>query len=79
MPIDEVDDLVDAEMPKGSWDTIGGLLLDEVGGVPEEGESAEVEGFRLTALVVEGRRIERLRIERLDPLPVNAPEPEEGA
>ena len=79
MPIDEVDDLVDAEMPKGSWDTIGGLLLDEVGGVPEEGESAEVEGFRLTALVVEGRRIERLRIERLDQLPVNAPEPEEGA
>ena len=79
MQIDEVDDLVDAEMPKGSWDTIGGLLLDEVGGVPEEGESAEVAGFRLTALVVDGRRIERLRIERLDPLPVEEPEQEEGA
>jgi CBS domain containing-hemolysin-like protein len=79
MQIDEVDDLVEAEMPKGSWDTIGGLLLDEVGGVPEEGESAEVAGFRLTALVVDGRRIERLRIERLDPLPVEEPEQEEGA
>jgi CBS domain containing-hemolysin-like protein len=79
MQIDEVDDLVDAEMPKGSWDTIGGLLLDEVGGVPEEGESAEVAGFRLTALVVDGRRIERLRIERLDPLPVEEPEQQEGA
>ena len=79
MPIDEVDDLVGAEMPKGSWDTIGGLLLDEVGGVPEEGESAEIEGFRLTALVVEGRRIERLRIERLDPLPIEGSEPQGGA
>ena len=79
MPIDEVDDLVDAEMPKGSWDTIGGLLLDEVGGVPEEGESAEVAGFRLTAQVVDGRRIERLRIERLEPLDDVRPEQEDGA
>ncbi len=79
MPIDEVDDLLDAEMPKGSWDTIGGLLLDEVGGVPEEGESAEVAGFRLTAQVVDGRRIERLRIERLVPLLAQEPEQEDGA
>ena len=79
MPIDEVDDLLDAEMPKGSWDTIGGLLLDEVGGVPEEGESAEVAGFRLTAQVVDGRRIERLRIERLDPLLAEGPEQGDGA
>jgi len=67
MPIDEVDDLVGSEMPKGSWDTIGGLLLDEVGGVPEEGESAEVDGFRLTVLVMDGRRVERVRVERIDP------------
>ena len=79
LPIDEVDDLLDAEMPKGSWDTIGGLLLDEVGGVPEEGESAEVAGFRLTAQVVDGRRIERLRIERLDPLLAEGPEQGDGA
>jgi len=62
-----VDDLVGSEMPKGSWDTIGGLLLDEVGGVPEEGESAEVDGFRLTVLVMDGRRVERVRVERIDP------------
>ena len=46
---------------------IGGLLLDEVGGVPEEGESAEVDGFRLTVLVMDGRRVERVRVERIDP------------
>jgi CBS domain containing-hemolysin-like protein len=66
MSIDEVDDLLDAELPKGSWDTIGGLLLDLVGGVPEDGEAAEVDGFRLVAAQVDGRRVERVRIERLE-------------
>jgi len=35
--------------------------------VPEEGESAEVDGFRLTVLVMDGRRVERVRVERIDP------------
>jgi CBS domain containing-hemolysin-like protein len=66
MSIDEVDDLLDAELPKGGWDTIGGLLLDLVGGVPTDGEAAEVDGFRLVAARVDGRRVERVRIERLE-------------
>ena len=67
MAIDEVDDLLGTVLPKGSWDTIGGLLLDLVGGVPETGEAAEVDGFRLSAEQVDGRRVERVRIERLAP------------
>lgn len=66
--IDDVDDLLDAELPKGSWDTIGGLVLDLAGGVPEQGQSVAVEGFTLTAERVEGRRIERVRIEATAPI-----------
>ena len=40
---------------------------EDVLGVPEEGESAEVDGFRLTVLVMDGRRVERVRVERIDP------------
>jgi CBS domain containing-hemolysin-like protein len=65
MAIDEVDDLLDAEFPKGTWDTIGGLLLDLCGGIPEEGETQITDGFRLTAQRLDGRRIERVQIERL--------------
>jgi len=65
MAIDEVDDLLDAEFPKGTWDTIGGLLLDLSGGIPEEGETQVADGFRLTAHRLDGRRIERVQIERL--------------
>jgi CBS domain containing-hemolysin-like protein len=50
-------------LPKGSWDTIGGLLLDLAGGVPEVGEFGDVKGFRLVAEKIDGRRIDRVRIE----------------
>jgi CBS domain containing-hemolysin-like protein len=65
MPIDEVNDLLRAQLPEGDWDTIGGLLLAELGHVPAEGESVEVDGWQLTAQRVVGRRIGRVRIHRI--------------
>jgi CBS domain containing-hemolysin-like protein len=61
--VDDADQLLGADLPQGTWDTVGGLMLDLVGRVPEEGDSVEVDGFRLTALEVQGRRIGRVRIE----------------
>jgi CBS domain containing-hemolysin-like protein len=75
MPLDEVNDLLRARLPEGDWDTIGGLLLSELGHVPSEGESVEVGGWRLTAQRVVGRRIGRVRVHQLhafDPLPADA-------
>src|SRR3546814_11561442 len=43
MPLDEVNDLLDAAFPEGDWDTIGGLLLSELGHVTVEGEGVEVD------------------------------------
>ena len=65
MPIDEVNDLLRAQLPEGDWDTIGGLLLAQLGHVPAEGESVEVDGWQLTAQRVVGRRIGRVRIHRI--------------
>ena len=61
--VDDADQLLGAELPQGPWDTVGGLMLDLVGRVPDPGDSVEVKGFRLTALDVRGRRIGRVRIE----------------
>jgi CBS domain containing-hemolysin-like protein len=61
--VDDADELLDAELPHGPWDTVGGLMLDVAGRVPDPGDSVEVDGFRLTAVNVRGRRIERVRIE----------------
>jgi len=65
MPLDEVNDLLRAQLPEGDWDTIGGLLLSELGHVPAEGESVEVAGWQLAAQRVVGRRIGRVRVHRL--------------
>ncbi|HEY9558106.1 MAG TPA: hemolysin family protein [Acidimicrobiales bacterium] len=75
MPLDEVNDLLDAAFPEGDWDTIGGLLLSELGHVPVEGEVVEVDGWQLTAQRVQGRRIGRVRVHQVatvEAVPVDA-------
>jgi CBS domain containing-hemolysin-like protein len=64
MPVDEVNELLDASaLPEGDeWDTVGGLLYSLLGHVPVEGEAADVDGHRLVAERVQGRRIGRVRI-----------------
>jgi CBS domain containing-hemolysin-like protein len=62
MVVTEANEQFDAHLPTGAWDTVGGLLFDLLGHVPEEGESVEVDGLRLVADRVKGRRIERVRI-----------------
>jgi putative hemolysin len=65
--VDDADELLGAELPHGPWDTVGGLMLDLAGRVPSQGDSVEVDGFRLTAVDVRGRRIGRVRIEPTGP------------
>jgi putative hemolysin len=62
LAVDELSELVDAELPSGDWDTVGGLLFNELGRVPVEGESVEVDGLTLVAERVEGNRVGRIRI-----------------
>jgi CBS domain containing-hemolysin-like protein len=64
MSIDDAGDLLDADLPQGTWDTVGGLFLDLAGHVPEQGESVDADGFRLVAQRVQGRRIGQVRIVR---------------
>jgi putative hemolysin len=68
LPVDELCELLDTDLPEGDWDTVGGLVFDLLGHVPVEGESVEVDGFRFRAEKVTGRRIGRVRIERLAPV-----------
>jgi len=70
MAVDELNELLHAELPEGDWDTVGGLLFNVLGRVPVEGESAEVDGVRLVAEKVEGNRIGRIRV-----APLHLPDP----
>jgi putative hemolysin len=65
MPIDEINELLHLDLPEGDYDTVGGLVFNQLGHVPTEGESVEVAGHRLRAERVSGRRIGRVRISKL--------------
>jgi putative hemolysin len=62
LPVDEVNEMIDGRLPEGPWDTVGGLVFDLLGHVPTAGEAVTVDGLRLVADRVNGRRIERVRI-----------------
>jgi putative hemolysin len=65
MLIDEVNELLHAELPDGDWDTIAGFVFNLLGHVPAEGETVEWDGCRFRAEKVQGRRIGRVRISRI--------------
>jgi CBS domain containing-hemolysin-like protein len=68
MPIDELNELLDAEFPEGDYDTVGGLVYFLLGHVPSEGETVDYDGRRLKAERVQGRRIGRVLITKLEPV-----------
>jgi CBS domain containing-hemolysin-like protein len=79
MSVDEVNDILDVELPDEEWDTIAGLMLGLMGSIPEEGESVAFQNLTFTAERVDGRRISKIRITRRDD-EETAEEPEpEGA
>jgi CBS domain containing-hemolysin-like protein len=62
LAIDELNELLEADLPDSDWDTVGGFVLSTLGHVPHEGESVEYRGHRFTAERMEGHRIARVRV-----------------
>jgi putative hemolysin len=62
MPIDDVSDELGTELPDTEWDTVGGLMLNLLGHVPEDGESVQFKNLEFTAEDVQERRIGTVHI-----------------
>jgi len=65
--IDEVNDLLDVELPDEEWDTVGGLMLGLLGAIPDEGQEVAFQNLVFTAEKVQGRRIAKVLITRREP------------
>ncbi len=61
-PIDVVSEELGRDLPDAEWDTVGGLLLNLLGHVPEEGEVVRFEDLEFRAERVQGHRIVSVRI-----------------
>lgn len=64
--LDALHDLLGARLPEGEWSTVGGLIFNSLGHVPERGETLLVEEHRLTVEAVAGSRIARVLIEPIN-------------
>ena len=71
--VDEISDLTGEDLPEGDYDTIAGLMMEQLGRIPRPGEHPQVklEGLLLTVVDMEERRIARILVEK------EPPEPEE--
>ncbi len=52
-----------------AYATVGGFVLDQLGFIPRGGESYEYGQFRFTVVEMDGRRVARVKIQRVRPAP----------
>ncbi len=65
-PIDDVNEALGRDLPDTEWDTVGGLVFNLLGHVPEVGESVRFQGLDFRTERVAGRRITSVLIMPVD-------------
>ena len=65
LAIDELNEILDADLPDTEWDTVGGLMQGLLGQIPRQGQEVRFDNYRFVAERVKGRRIGKVLIERL--------------
>jgi CBS domain containing-hemolysin-like protein len=64
--IDDVNDALSLDLTTEEVDTIGGLVYEKLGRVPVVGDQVRVDRTELTVVGAHGRRVTRVRVNRLD-------------
>ncbi len=63
--IDDFNEYFDVELRDDEYDTVGGLIMHELGRLPRRGESLEFAGFEFNVLRADRRRIHSVEVARL--------------
>lgn len=66
MHLDDLNSAINSEFDSEEFDTVGGLVFGAFGRQPKLRESMEIEGHRFTVLHTDGRRLNRLLVERME-------------
>ena len=66
IPITDVNDYFDLDLPHEDFDTIGGFVLGSLGRPPEPGDVVPADGVTLRVKAVDGPRVSMLTLERGD-------------
>lgn len=63
--IEEVEETLGIDIPDGEFDTLGGLIMSELGRMPEEKDEIIYEGHKFLVEEMDERRIDRVIVEKL--------------
>ncbi len=67
--IDNFNEVLGANFSNDDFDTIGGLVLNKFGRLPERGESVIIDHFKFTVQRADSRRLHMLKVERFAATP----------
>jgi magnesium and cobalt transporter len=65
-PIEDFNDYFRCELSTEDFDTVGGLVMQQFGRLPERNESVQFDRFRFTVLSADGRTIRLLQVQPLE-------------
>jgi CBS domain containing-hemolysin-like protein len=68
MDLDDLNRLMDVELPTEDSDTLGGFIYTELGRVPAAGSQVTYQDLDFTVESVAGRRIQKVRVQRRHPV-----------
>jgi putative hemolysin len=60
--LDDFEDETGVALPEGPYETVAGFIIHQLGHVPSLGETAAYDGYRLTVIDVDGRRVSRVKV-----------------
>jgi putative hemolysin len=66
LEIDALNKALGASFSDEGWETLGGLLLAEMGRIPRAGDEVTIDGWRARVLSMDHQRIDKVRLSRLD-------------
>lgn len=58
--LDDLDAILNIDLPEGDWSTVGGLIFNSLGHVPKVGEVVQLDNHHFLVERVQGRRIARV-------------------
>jgi putative hemolysin len=68
MPADEFAERIGLTLrDDGDYETVAGLVIDRMGSLPGLGDHVDIGGWRIEVIDLDGRRVDKLLVRRLDP------------
>jgi len=74
MEIEVANETLNLDLPRGNYETLAGLVIDQLATIPAPGEQVEVGGYRLTVKETGKRKINSVILRKLNDKPEPSPD-----